>query len=193
MIFSHSYPEEILRHDLPSFLCQSFFNPPFTGEGMEGGSILRSLSLRFLLHVSLGHISHSPPDSELMCVCCACSATAVVSDSLWLYGLWPTRLLCPWDSPGKNTGVGCHASSRGSSWTRDWTRVSCISCITSRLFSWAIGEALWNWYPLRTSITVAKCGAHGLPHHFFHICDTFYTGLQIALKSDATYGGDHDL
>ena len=23
--------------------------------------------------------------------------------------LWPTRLLCLWDSPGKNTGVGCHA------------------------------------------------------------------------------------
>ena len=21
---------------------------------------------------------------------------------------WPARLLCPWDSPGKNTGVGCH-------------------------------------------------------------------------------------
>ena len=20
-----------------------------------------------------------------------------------------TRLLCPWDSPGKNTGVGCHS------------------------------------------------------------------------------------
>ena len=20
----------------------------------------------------------------------------------------PNRLLCPWDSPGKNTGVGCH-------------------------------------------------------------------------------------
>ena len=25
----------------------------------------------------------------------------------------PTRLLCPWDSPGKNTGVGCMPSSRG--------------------------------------------------------------------------------
>ena len=23
-------------------------------------------------------------------------------------GSYPTRLLCPWDSPGKNTGVGCH-------------------------------------------------------------------------------------
>ena len=25
------------------------------------------------------------------------------------YGLLPTRLLCPWDSPGKNTRVDCHA------------------------------------------------------------------------------------
>ena len=25
------------------------------------------------------------------------------------HGLWSTRLLCPWDSPGKNTGDGCHA------------------------------------------------------------------------------------
>ena len=29
-------------------------------------------------------------------------------NSLQSYGLEPTRLLCPWDSPGKNTGVGCH-------------------------------------------------------------------------------------
>ena len=27
--------------------------------------------------------------------------------------LWPCRLLCPWDSPGKNTGVGCHALLQG--------------------------------------------------------------------------------
>ena len=40
---------------------------------------------------------------------------SVVSDSLWLPVLQPTRLLCPWDSPGKNTGVGCHSFSRGSS------------------------------------------------------------------------------
>ena len=24
------------------------------------------------------------------------------------YGLQPARLLCPWDFPGKNTGVGCY-------------------------------------------------------------------------------------
>ena len=31
-----------------------------------------------------------------------------MSNSLRLHGLQPARLLCPWDSPGKNTGVGCH-------------------------------------------------------------------------------------
>ena len=33
---------------------------------------------------------------------------SVVSNSVWLHRWQPTRLLCPWDSPGKNTGVGCH-------------------------------------------------------------------------------------
>ena len=32
----------------------------------------------------------------------------VVPDSLRPHGLLPTRLLCPWDSLGKNTGVSCH-------------------------------------------------------------------------------------
>ena len=32
---------------------------------------------------------------------------SVVSDSLRLHGLQPTRLLHPWDFPGKSTGVGC--------------------------------------------------------------------------------------
>ena len=29
-------------------------------------------------------------------------------DSVQLHRWQPTRLPCPWDSPGKNTGVGCH-------------------------------------------------------------------------------------
>ena len=37
---------------------------------------------------------------------------SVVSDSLWPHGLQPTRLLCPWDFPGKSTGVGCHCLLR---------------------------------------------------------------------------------
>ena len=32
---------------------------------------------------------------------------------LRLHGLQPSRLLCPWDFPGKNTGVGCHLLFQG--------------------------------------------------------------------------------
>ena len=38
---------------------------------------------------------------------------SVVSNSLWPHGLEPTRLLCPRDFPGKNTGVGCHSLLQG--------------------------------------------------------------------------------
>ena len=38
---------------------------------------------------------------------------SVLSDSLQPHELWPARLLCPWDSPGKNTGVGCHFLLQG--------------------------------------------------------------------------------
>ena len=52
--------------------------------------------------------------SLCVCVCvCVCVWLKVVSDSLWLYGLKPARLLCPWDSPGKNPEVGCHALLQG--------------------------------------------------------------------------------
>ena len=42
------------------------------------------------------------------CCCCCCSVASVVSDSVRPHRQQPTRLPRPWDSPGKNTGVGCH-------------------------------------------------------------------------------------
>ena len=38
---------------------------------------------------------------------------SVVSDPQQPHGLQPTRLLHPWDFPGKSTGVGCHCLLRG--------------------------------------------------------------------------------
>ena len=37
-----------------------------------------------------------------------------MSNSLWLYGLQPTGLLCPRDLPSKNTGLGCHFLLQGT-------------------------------------------------------------------------------
>ena len=38
---------------------------------------------------------------------------SVLSDCLRSHGLQPTRLLHPWDFPGKSTGVGCHCLLQG--------------------------------------------------------------------------------
>ena len=67
----------------------------------------------FLWVVSIcGHLySH-----VCVCVCVrarVCVSCSVVSDSLWSHGLWPTRFLCLWNSPGKNTGVGSHFLLQG--------------------------------------------------------------------------------
>ena len=48
--------------------------------------------------------------SKKMGVCVSCS---IMSDSSRPCGLEPARLLSPWDSPGKNTGVGCHSLLQG--------------------------------------------------------------------------------
>ena len=40
------------------------------------------------------------------------SSHSVVSDPQQPHGLQPTRLLHPWDFPGKSTGVGCHCLLR---------------------------------------------------------------------------------
>ena len=37
---------------------------------------------------------------------CVCAYSCLTL--LWPFGLWPARLLCPWDFPGKDTGVGCY-------------------------------------------------------------------------------------
>ena len=42
------------------------------------------------------------------CCCCCCWVASVVSDSGRPHRQHLTRLPHPWDSPGKNTGVGCH-------------------------------------------------------------------------------------
>ena len=43
----------------------------------------------------------------ISCCCCCCQVASVVSDSLRPHRRQPTRLRRLWDSPGKNTGVGC--------------------------------------------------------------------------------------
>ena len=80
--------------------------------------------------------------------CSCCLVASVVSNSLWPHGLQPTRLLCPWDSPDKNTGVGCHSHlqqifpTQGSS-----PHLLCLLYCRQILYHWAFGEGCYGENP----------------------------------------------
>ena len=63
-------------------------------------------------------ITHGSPLTPLCSACCMLSRVRLCGTPPWTV---PARLLCPWDSPGKNTGVGCHFPPQGSSQPRDQT------------------------------------------------------------------------
>ena len=54
---------------------------------------------------------------------------SVVSDSQRPHGLQPTRLLRPWDFPGKSTGVGCH----------------CLVCVRRQEVRNLMGQLFWKF------------------------------------------------
>ena len=57
-------------------------------------------------------LAPSPGDSSILCKSDSVSFS-VVSNSLQSMDCSPVRLLCPWDPPGKNTGVGHHSLLQG--------------------------------------------------------------------------------
>ena len=84
-----------------------------------------------------------PSHLVVMCMLSRCS-------HVWLFAtLWtlPARLLCPWHSPGKSTGLSCHALLQGIFPTQGFNWVSYVSCTDRRVFStsatWEAHLVLW--------------------------------------------------
>ena len=95
-------------------------------KGYLGGSLLLLLLSRFSCVRLWDPIDRSPPGSPVPGILQARTlewvaisspmhesekwkwSCSVVSDSSWSHGLQSTRLLHPWDFPGKSTGVCCH-------------------------------------------------------------------------------------
>ena len=64
---------------------------------------------------------------------------SVVSNSLQSHGLWPARLLHPWNFPGKHTAVGCTTPGDRP----DWGWNPCLLCLLN-LLPWHVGALpLW--------------------------------------------------
>ena len=74
-----------------------------------------------------------------------CSVASVMSDSLLPYEPQPARLLCPWNSPSKDTGGGCRALLQGIFLTQG-LNLCLLRLLHCRqiLYHWATEEAHTN-------------------------------------------------
>ena len=68
-----------------------------------------------------------------VCVCVCVCVFSVMSNSLLPHG--PTKLLCPWNSPGKIIRVGCHFPFQGIFLTQGSKLHFCVSMITGGFFT----------------------------------------------------------
>ena len=110
---------------------------------------------------------------------------SVVSDSWRPHGLQPSRLLRPWDFPGKSTGVGCHRLLQGSpldlcsSMCRLWpsfsraleikVQVFHISLVVSRYHSLGKPLSVWGGGESTTGVSW-KRSRRGLVEIVFPFC-----------------------
>ena len=86
--------------------------------------------------------------------CCYSVTTSCLT--LWPHGLEPSRLPCPWASPGKNPGAGCHFRLQGIFWTQG---------SNSGLFHWqADSLPLSHWEALRRMRGSQNTGPRGGEH-----------------------------
>ena len=88
---------------------------------MSLGTLWPCAGTQQCLQIKIDHVG-SHLHKLLVCVCagvCVCVHACTLShsvmfDSLWSRGLWPARLLCPWDFPAKLLGWVATSSFRGS-------------------------------------------------------------------------------
>ena len=73
---------------------------------------MKNMPFNFILHFSANR-TIIPCSYNKVWLPSKTSVCSVVSNSLWPHGRWPTRLLCPRNFTGKNTGVGCHFLHQG--------------------------------------------------------------------------------
>ena len=76
------------------------------GGGIGMGNTCKPMAVSFQCMTKIHY--KKKKEKKVKAAAAAAAVASIVSDSVQPHRRQPTRLLCPWDSPGKNTGVGCH-------------------------------------------------------------------------------------
>ena len=101
-----------------------------------------------------------------------------MSDSVRPQRRQPTRLLRPWDSPGKNTGVGCHFLLQCMK-----VKVKSLSSVLLFLTAWTAAhqappsmgfsrQECWSWVPSPSPVTLGPVKAFDIKRkkHQVRVC-----------------------
>ena len=108
-----------------------------------------------------------------------------MSDSMQSYRPYPTRILCPWDSLGKNTGVGCHFLLQGIFPTQGSNL--CLLC----LLHWQAGSLVtWKSPQYRNEVIYRDLGSL---HSFTHSYRFGVTSVQFSLSVVSNFLRPHGL
>ena len=92
-------PDPGIKPRSPALHADALLSEP-PGKPLPRLQLVKYVRLHTLLRIHQCSSSHWQWKWSVTC--------SLVSDSLRSQGLKPARLLCPWNFPGKNTGVGCH-------------------------------------------------------------------------------------
>ena len=90
----------------------------------------------------------------------------------------PVNCSLPWDSPGKNTGVVAMPSFRGSSWSRNWT---CVSCLAREGNSTPLQYFAWKIPWTEESGGLQSMGSHRVRHDWSDLAAAAAPALQVDL------------
>ena len=98
-----------------------------------------------------------------------------MSDFSWPHGLKPTRLLCPWDFPGKSTGVGCHRLLRHE----------CIRKIKFKINSQMLNQRIWDLQLNKSADALGSLSLTLLPpmRPFFTLFDYLFSLFHLELSA----------
>ena len=131
-------------------LCGVTLNIVCTWPVWHSGILLRVLSFLFIFlwFLEVGSVM--------------CFSRVQLFSPAWIIAI---RLLCPWDSPGKNTGVGCHALLQGIFLTQGLNlHLLCLLHWRRILYCLATGKAQETWH-----VCMLNCFG------FVRLCATLWT------------------
>ena len=148
-----------MRYDPISWMCINRGNCTFHQLNQDTPEHERAAFSSYFKRTGL-----NPGMSQTVGTCviylCVCVSPSVVSDCVWPHGLKPTRLLWPWNSPGKNTGVGSHSLFQGifSKGSLPPGNQTWVSCPGGRFFTiWATREARTYVYVCLCTLVYIEC------------------------------------